>query len=192
MADNRLTIESNSYRDREPMREKNRLVRALAGRVAVGFVAVLSAAAALNAQSNSSGLTTVCAIATEPEKFDGRSVSIRAYVFSDGMHGSYIYDQSCERYGLGLFVSHGAKGEDQLDAALGWCHLSTRGKSISGTFTGVFHFRPTYIGDTDRRSIIVNRIENLVLRSTKTVSASFPTPCPDAPSLDSLVHTAQH
>jgi hypothetical protein len=143
----------------------------------------MACATALNAQSDSSGVTTICAVASQPQKFDGRSVTSNAHVFSDGEHGSFIYDESCSQYGLGLFVVVGAKGEDQLDAALGWCHRSTRGKSISGRFTGVFHFRPTYIGDTERLTSGVNQVEDLELKSTKTVSASFPTPCPDAPPL---------
>jgi hypothetical protein len=47
-----------------------------------------------------------------------------------------------------LFLHPGAKGEDELDAALYWCHPGTRGKLISGTFSGVFHFKAVYIGDS--------------------------------------------
>lgn len=145
-------------------------------------------AASLRAQSTSPNLTTVCAIAETPDKFDGRSITVKARVQSDGMHGSQIYDESCKQYGVLLFLAFGAKGEDQLDAALNWCHRSTRGKFIFGTFTGVFHFKPVFIGDSPRRTIKVSRIDDLVLRSTKETSAAFPMPCPDAPTLDSLVH----
>jgi len=147
-------------------------------------------ATSLNAQSGSSTDTTVCAIASHPEKFDGQPVKVSARVFSDGLHGSMLYDEFCGHYGILLFLVPDAKGGDQLDAALSWCHRGTRGKSISGTFTGLFHFKPVYIGDQARPAISVQRIDDLVLKSTKTASASFPTPCPDAPPLDTLVHAS--
>jgi hypothetical protein len=169
------------------MHKKSKLDRMLAEPIAVGLF-VLVCASALRAQTRPSDLTTVCAVAKEPDRFDGHSITVRAHVQSDGLHGSQIYDESCGQYGLLLFMHPEAKGQDELDAALGWCHRSTRGKDILGTFTGIFRYKPTYLGDPPRRSISVSRIDDLVLKSTKMVSASFPTPCPDAPSVDSLVH----
>lgn len=155
--------------------------------VAVGLY-VLVYASALCAQAAPSNSTTVCAVAKDPDRFEGQSITVRAHVQSDGLHGSQIYDESCPQSGLLLFSHPGTKGEDELDAALGWCHRGTRGKEIFGTFTGVFHFKPTCIGDPPRRIISISRIDGLVLKSAKTASASFPTPCPDAPPADSLVH----
>lgn len=160
--------------------------RTLAGRILVSLVAIVFAAA-LHAQNKPLGLTTLCAVANQPEKFDGQSITVRANVQSDGVHGSSIYDESCKQYGVLLFLAFHAQGEEELDAALNWCHLGTRGKIIVGTFTGVFHFKPVFIGDPDRRTIKVDRIDGLVLKSTKAASASFPTPCPDAPPVASLV-----
>jgi hypothetical protein len=183
-----LTTISNGKRPSPSlMKEKSTHNRRFIATIVLVWFAI-TCATVLNAQSDFSSVTTVCAIASQPEKFDGQSVTVDARVFSDGEHGSFIYDESCGQYGLGLFVVAGAKGKDQLDAALGWCHRSTRGKSISGRFTGVFHFRPTYIGDTERRTISIDQVKNLVLKSTRTVSASFPTPCPDAPPIESLIH----
>ena len=159
----------------------------LAEPIVVGLF-ILVCASALCGQTTPSDLTTVCAVAKDPDRFEGQSITVRAQVQSDGLHGSQIYDESCAQYGLLLFRHPGTKGEDELDAALGWCHRGTRGKDIFGTFTGVFHFKPIYIGDPPRRIISINRIDGLVLKSTKTASASFPTPCPDAPPVDSLVH----
>jgi hypothetical protein len=133
-------------------------------------------------------LTTVCAVTAEPEKFDGQSVTVSAIVFSDGHHGSFLFDEACGQKGIHLYVESNATGNDQLSAALNWCHLSSRGKFISGTFTGIFHFSPADVGDPPRPTIRVNRIADLVLRSTREVSWSFPTPCPDAPPIDSLLH----
>lgn len=157
-----------------------------AGIVATLFVTVY--AKDLCAQTENSELTTMCTVAKQPDSFNGRLITVRARVMADGEHGSLIYDDSCAHSGLELFVASGAKGEDELDAALNWCHRGTRGKLIYGTFTGVFHFRPPYIGDSARPQIIVSLVSDLVLSSAKTASASFPTPCPEAPPLDSLVH----
>lgn len=159
----------------------------LARSIVVGLFVIICSGS-LHAQTTPSDLMTICAIAARPDRFEGQSVTVRARVFSDGEHGSFIYDESCEQYGVHLFLAFGAKGEDQLDAALHWCHRSTRGKLILGTFTGVFQFKPVFIGDSARLQIRVSRIDNLVLKSTKETSAAYPAPCPDAPPLDSLVH----
>ena len=127
------------------MDPKNRYVRSLTRASGIGLFIILSAAA-VNAQNSPPELTTVCAIAKQPDKFDGQRVTLRAGVFSDGMHGSLLYDESCKEYGLLVFLEHGARGGEELDAALNWCHRSTRGKLILGRFTGVFHYKPTYIG----------------------------------------------
>jgi hypothetical protein len=169
------------------MDKNQRRDRVLLKTIAAGLFVVVCAPV-LCAQATPSKLTTVCAVAAQPEKCDGKEVTVRARVFSDGEHGSTIYDESCEHYGVLLFVVSGAKGEDKLDAALNWCHRTTRGKLISDTFTGVFHFKTTYLGDTARPSISIQRVDDLVLKSTKTVSASFPKTCPEAPPVDSLVH----
>ena len=169
------------------MHKKNKRGRTPVGPIAMGlFISVC--ASVLLAQTTPPDLTTVCAVAMEPDRFDGQAITVRARVQSDAEHGSQIYDQSCGRYGVLLLVVPGAKGQDELDAALNWCHRSTRGKIIFGKFTGIFHFKPTYVGDPPRPSISVSRIDDLVLKSTKTTSASFPTPYPDAPPVDSLVH----
>jgi hypothetical protein len=97
------------------------------------------------------------------------------------MHGAAIYDESCGDFALDLFVSEDAKGKGALDTALNWCHRSSRGKLIEGTFTGLIQLKD---GTPFERRIRVNRIEDLTAKSTHTASASFPTPCPDPPTMD--------
>jgi hypothetical protein len=169
------------------MRRYSRQVRWLTVPIFVAF-AVIVCAYSVHAQLPHSGLTTVCDVASQPNKFEGESITVKALVQSDGLHGSQIYDESCKQFGMLLFLHPGAKGEDELGAALYWCHPGTRGKLISGTFTGVFHFKAVYIGDPARRQISISRIDDLVLKSTQTSSAAFPSPCPDAPPIDSLLH----
>ena len=140
-------------------------------------------------QEPTSSMSRICLIAKNPENYDNRLVTVSGQVLSDGVHSTIINDQRCEQFGMLLFVDPGAKGENKLDAALSWCHRGTRGKLISGTFTGVFHFKP---GSPPEHSIRVQRIGELVLKSTKTASATFPTPCPDAPPLETLVHESDH
>jgi hypothetical protein len=168
-------MHKNNKRDRIPL-----------GPIAAGLF-VIVCAPVYHAQSTPSNLTTACAISAQPDKFNGQEVTLKARVFFDGEHGSMIYDESCGRYGVLLFVIPGAKGKEELDAALNWCHRSTRGKIISGTFTGVFHFKTTHLGETAGPSISIQRVDDLVLKSTQTISASFLTPCPEAPPVESLV-----
>ena len=123
--------------------------------------------------------TTICAIAKRPASFDGHLVTVKARVFSDGMHGSLIYDESCGDYGLALFLAVDAKGEKDLEAALSWCHLTTRGKFITATFTGTISVDPEA---PYQRRITVQRVDDLIVKSTHSTSASFPTPCPDPPN----------
>ena len=132
--------------------------------------------------------SAICSIAQNPEKFDNKVVTVKARVLSDGVHGSVIYDDSCGEFGIHLSMLPDSKGVDEFVAALNWCHRSTRGKLVSGTFTGVFHFKP---GSPPGHSISVQRIDDLVLKSTKTASASFPA-CPEAPPVDTLVHESGH
>jgi len=160
------------------MKKRDRL---LIGVIAVGLVSVVCAAPLHGQNAPSSAITTMCTIAKNPKKFEGQAVTVKAIVISDGVHGTTIYDESCASFGLHLFVSDGAKGTTALDTALNWCHKSTRGKFIEGTFTGIIQLKD---GTPFQRQITVQRIENLSAKSTHTVSASFPTPCPDPPPLD--------
>lgn len=175
-------LRQNSYRPLNMTGMEQKIVqqRALARLVSAGFVA-LSFIATLNAQKDPSEPTTICAIASQPERFDGRRVAVHAQLFSDGEHGSMIYDESCGHFGLDLYVSDGAESKKDLEAALNWCHRSTRGKFIAGTFTGTIHFKA---GTPPDQRISVERIDGLTVRSTHTTSASFPEPCPDPPALN--------
>jgi len=140
-------------------------------------------------QEKAATAITVCSIAQSPEQFDNKTVTVRASVQADGQHGSQIYDEACGRFGIVLFVVQGAKGKDELDSALSWCHRGTRGKLLSGTFTGTFHLKA---GTPTGRTIEVQRIDDIVLKSTKTASATFPTPCPEAPPVNTLLHESGH
>ena len=130
-------------------------------------------------QENANATISICSIAQSPEQFNNQMVSVKARVFADGQHGSMIYDESCDHFGISLFVVESAKGRDKLDFALNWCHWGTRGKILYGIFTGVFRLRAA---DSAGQSIEVQRIEGIVLQSAHTGSASFPTPCPDPPA----------
>ncbi|HEY9126416.1 MAG TPA: hypothetical protein VIM62_04775 [Acidobacteriaceae bacterium] len=169
---------------------KNKQYSKLPEAIAAGMFLV-TCIPALYAQSTSVNTTDFCAVVKEPQRFDGQTITVRARVQSDGTHGSLIYDESCSDRGVTLFVFPNAKGSDQLDAALSWCHRTTRGKLILGNFTGVFHFKPIVLGDQIFADINVSRIDDIVLKSTKTTSATFPTPCPEAPSIESLVEQSK-
>lgn len=157
--------------------------------VCLFFVLCLILERSALSQEGVSPTSAICSIAQIPEKFDNKIVTVKARVLSDGVHGSVIYDDSCGEFGIHLSILPDSKGVGEFVAALNWCHRSTRGKLLFGTFTGVFHFKP---GSPPGHSISVQRIDELVLKSTKTASATFPTPCPDAPPVNTLVHEGDH
>jgi hypothetical protein len=134
-------------------------------------------------------VTEICSIAGSPASFNGKVVRVKGDVFSDGEHSTIVFDNSFEQFAMHLFLDSGAIGGDKLEAALTWCHRGTRGKLIRGEFTGVFHFKP---GNLPEHNMGVQRIDDLVLKSTNTVSATYPRPCPEAPQLDTLVHEDDH
>ena len=148
--------------------------------IALAFMSLICAIPLLG-QNGSLTVTSLCTIKKDPRSFDGQSVTVRARLISDGMHGTTIYDESCRDFGLHLFLSSNAQGKGALETVLTWCHPSTRGKLITGTFTGIIQLRD---GTPFERQITVRRIEDLTAKSTRTSSATFPTPCPDPPPLD--------
>jgi|HubBroStandDraft_1064217.scaffolds.fasta_scaffold65319_3 hypothetical protein len=149
------------------------------------FVSCALASRRAWSQVRSVPVTEICSIAGSPASFDGKVVRVKGDVFSDGEHSTIVFDKSCEQFAMHLFLDSGAIGGDKLEAALTWCHRGTRGKLIRGEFTGIFHFKP---GNPTEHNMGVQRIDDLVLKSTKTVSATYPRPCPEAPPLDTLVH----
>ena len=152
-----------------------------AGQVAVSLVAMICATN-LAGQDRPSTLTSLCAIAKQPAKFEGRSVTVRTRVLSDGTHGALIYDESCADFGLTLLVTEDAKGFKDLESALSWCLRGTLGKFIVGRFTGMIHFGPR--GHLSESQISVRRIEDLTVKSTQAASTTFQTQCPDSPPLE--------
>jgi hypothetical protein len=155
----------------------------------LSFVLCLTLVRCALSQESDSSTSAMCSIAQNPEKYDNKVVTVKARLISDGHHGSAIYDDSCSNFGMLLFVVPGAKGEEELDAAMNWCHPTTRGKLIFGTFSGVFHFKP---GNPPGHSLSAQTIDGLVLKSTKTASAMFPIACPEAPPVDTLVRKSGH
>lgn len=149
--------------------------------IALSLVSGVCTTASHGQNGSSSTVTSMCSIAQNPKAFEDQSVTVKARVISDGVHGTALYDDSCASFALYLFVSDDAKGRTALDTALNWCHRSTSGKVIEGTFTGIVQLKDK---TPFQKRITVQRIEDLSVRSTHTASASFPRPCSDPPPLD--------
>jgi hypothetical protein len=86
-----------------------------------------------HASPQSTGMkVTLCVLASNPEKYDNRYVTITAYYESDGVEREGLSDPSCNEAGLELLLSHRRKGQGQLQDALRGGHPGTLDNVIMG------------------------------------------------------------
>jgi len=102
--------------------------------------------------------TTVCAVSTEPNKFDGKLIEITAQFESDGIHSSVFTDKTCENFGIALFSSEHYVGEKALKNALSRGHPGTLDKTVDGTFVGRFHSHPNQVPS---RVLVLEQARNI-------------------------------
>jgi hypothetical protein len=103
---------------------------------------VLSADSLFAAAARNPLQTSICAIANNPAKFNGKLVTLHAEYFTDYHHGSVLLDYACERTGITPEFADKVKGGDSLDQALrvgGWMNFDKR---IEANFVGRFAWRP--------------------------------------------------
>lgn len=118
-------------------------------------------ACALVAQAQSIENTTLCDIVGNPLSFDGRKVSFRSHIESDGMHGDYLAEPGCKQ-GLVFGPDNGADWEemDRIIDKVGFA--GTMRKSVEATWTGTIHLNGKVI------SISAERIENISYELSET------------------------
>jgi len=95
--------------------------------------------------------TSICSIIANPIAYADRLVSVDAWVLSDGLHGTSIFDKSCIDGGIALTdatPSGEHNGIDDFDDALYRGSPGTIDKEIRATFVGTFRWQPR----TDRAS----------------------------------------
>jgi hypothetical protein len=86
--------------------------------------------------------TTVCEISVNPTRSAGKTVVFVSRFESDGMERSVLTDSTCMDVGLSVSTPEHFKGEDELKKALSVGRPGTLDKTITGTFTGRFLWRP--------------------------------------------------
>ena len=125
------------------------------------LTAVLCISSASSAGAITSEHTTVCALASDPEKFEGRVVTIDAVV-AVGYHFTLLMDDNCPNVGIGLQFSEPAATRRDLiqlrEAVEGVWPGRDNDRAAAGTFTGRFF---TYFDDVSFRALDVLAVSNL-------------------------------
>ncbi|WP_263368460.1 hypothetical protein [Edaphobacter bradus] len=102
--------------------------------------------------------TTVCAVSSEPSKFEGRLLEIRAQFESDGIERSVLTDKDCINFGIAPLSPKRYVGESALTKALSKGHPGTLDKTIIGTFIGKFSWHPDQIPN---RTLSLQEVRNV-------------------------------
>ena len=89
--------------------------------------------------------TTLCAIVSNPAKFDRKLVQFGAFYESDGIEHSILVDDAKCKWGIAPHFPDKLAGEDDLERALFMDHPGTRDKVIFATWAGVFRYHPGQI-----------------------------------------------
>jgi hypothetical protein len=83
-----------------------------------------------------------CDVARNPDRYNNREITVTAQYVSDGVEREGLSDPACPESGFALEMLRDTKGKDQLRAALHGGYPGTLDKTVSGTFTGIFHWVP--------------------------------------------------
>ena len=83
---------------------------------------------------------SLCVLANSPNIYNGKEVTVRAQYESDGVEREGLSDLKCKDTGIALMMLRNTKGVKGLRAALHGGHPGTLDKTVTGTFTGVFHW----------------------------------------------------
>jgi hypothetical protein len=117
---------------------KTSLVSQFVGRFFISFLL----AASTWATAENPIKATLCAIVSNPLKFDGKLVQITAFYESDGIEHSILTDDANCKWGIAPIFPEKLAGEDDLGKAVRADHPGTLGKVISATWVGVFRYHP--------------------------------------------------
>jgi hypothetical protein len=85
--------------------------------------------------------TTVCAVVSSPARFNGHVVRITALIQSDGLHGSWLADRSCDG-GIFILWPESARKNPRVEQLRSTLFRSvppgTLDKDVRATLIGVF------------------------------------------------------
>src|SRR5260221_13246297 len=118
-------------------------------------------------ESRNHSADSVCLIVAAPERFDGRIVTVKAYILADGLEHSLTVDSVCPGAGIALIG-----GTNDADASVrelkrtihrsAWQLPSVK---ISGVFTGRFLWRAK---EKPVRAMQLIRVTDMKLSSTSS------------------------
>jgi hypothetical protein len=104
---------------------------------------------------------SLCRVLAEPPAYDGKLITMRASVESDGQHLTLLTDATCSGSGIGLVVENEiANGEaaSAISKALAEQRFGAPSKQISGTFTGIFRL---HAGEVPSRVLLTRVITDV-------------------------------
>lgn len=111
--------------------------------------------------------TSLCAILRSRELYDGRRVSFRSHVESDGMHGAYLAEPECNK-GI-TFEREGEADWTELNRVMDTIGtVGTAGKSVEASWVGVIHVKgPVVSFSADGISDITYQLSDGLRRKAK-------------------------
>lgn len=131
----------------------------------IGLVFVALANVALASQETM--VVSLCDIVQSPEKYDGRRVSFRSHVESDGMHGAYLAEPECSK-GI-TFENEGEADWTELNRVMDTIGtVGTARKAVEASWVGVIHVKgPVVSFSADSISDITYQLSGGLRRKTK-------------------------
>lgn len=134
-------------------------------RCVIGLVFV--AVANIGLASQETMVASLCDIVHSPEKYDGRRISFRSHVESDGMHGAYLAEPECNK---GITFEKGGRADwTELNRVMDTIGtVGTARKSVEASWVGVIHVKgPVISFSADRISNITYQLSDGLRRKTK-------------------------
>jgi hypothetical protein len=127
--------------------------------VAVAWLLVASGACSVAREAPTE--ISLCRVLAEPSTYDGKLVTLRASVESDGRHLTLLTDATCSGSGVGLVVDDEiANGEAAvaITKAIAEQRFGAPSKRIIGTFTGTFRL---HAGEVPSRVLLTRAIADV-------------------------------
>lgn len=124
-------------------------------------VCLAVASAACSVAHEAPAEISLCRVLAEPSLYDGKLVTLRASVESDGRHLTLLTDATCSGSGVGLVVNDEiANGEAAvaITKAIAEQRFGTPSKQITGTFTGIFRL---HAGEVPSRVLLTRAITDV-------------------------------
>jgi hypothetical protein len=127
--------------------------------VAAAYVMVASVAC--SAAREPAPEISLCQVLAAPSTYDGKLITLRASVESDGRHLTLLTDATCSGSGVGLVVENeiaGGEAATAISKAIAEQRFGAPSKQITGTFTGTFRL---HAGEVPSRVLLTRAITDV-------------------------------